>query len=152
TMVQIDTTGMVNALSPVAQVEAGFTVWPAQSPGTDGFNLNSGGTEYFLSSNAAAEAARSAFTGASTDLIVWTLTNTSSLDTASPALTLSNKVVTVGQYGIPPAQKQPGVGTPATINTPQGYCINDTTTLLSSGQTGCWRLLNASEPAHSEVI
>src|SRR5205814_5662444 len=51
-VVHIDTTGTVNATSPVAQTEPGFTVWPAQSPGTNQFNLNNGGTEYFLSSNA----------------------------------------------------------------------------------------------------
>ncbi|MEP6997651.1 MAG: hypothetical protein ABI900_08385, partial [Betaproteobacteria bacterium] len=152
TVVHIDTTGTVNATSPVAQVEPGFTVWPAQSPGTDSFQLGANGTEYFLSSNAGDEASGTAFTGSSTNLVVWTLTNTSSLDTASPALSLSNKVLTVGQYGIPPKQKQPGSGTLATTDTPQGYCINDTTTLLFNGQTGCWRLLFGAQPAHNEVI
>ena len=151
-MVHLDTTGMVNATSPVAQVEPGFTVWPAQSPGVNSFDLTGGGTEYFLSSNAGDEAAGSAFTGSSTNLVVWTLTNTSSLDTASPALSLSTKVLTVGQYGIPPKQQQPGSGTPATISTAQGYCINDTSTLLFNGQTGCWRLLFGGQPAHNEVI
>jgi hypothetical protein len=151
TMVHIDTTGMVHATSPVSQVEPGFTVWPAQSPGTNSFNLNAGGTEYFLSSNAGDEAAGTAFTGSSTDLIVWTLSNTSSLNSASPALNLTNKVLTVGQYGIPPKQQQPGSGTLATTDTPQGYCINDTTTATIAG-VGCWRLLFTGEPAHNEVI
>ncbi|HEX7975270.1 MAG TPA: hypothetical protein VF498_12740, partial [Anaerolineales bacterium] len=57
TMVHLDTTGMVNATSPVSQSEPGFTVWPAQSPGTSSFNTTAGGTEYFLSSNAGEEAA-----------------------------------------------------------------------------------------------
>jgi hypothetical protein len=151
TMVHIDTTGMVNATSPVTQTEPGFTVWPAQSPGTNSFDLNAGGTEYFLSSNAGEEASGDAFTGSSSNLIVWALTNTSSLNTASPALDLSNKVLTVGQYGIPPKQQQPGSGTPATTDTPQGYCINDTRTATIAG-TGCWRLLFTAEPAHNEVI
>ena len=150
TMVHIDTTGMVNAKSPVAQTEPGFTLWPAQSPGAK-FNLNAGGTEYFMSSNAGEEAAGDAYTGASTDLVVWALINTSSLNSASPNLTLSNKILTVGQYGIPPQQKQPGSGTLATTDTPQGYCINDTTTTTIAG-TGCWRLLFGVEPAHDEVI
>jgi hypothetical protein len=60
-------------------------------------------------------------------------------------------VLTVGQYGIPPKQQQPGSGTPATTDTPQGYCINDTTTATIAG-TGCWRLLFTAEPAHNEVI
>jgi hypothetical protein len=151
TMVHIDTTGMVNATSPVSQTEPGFTVWPAQSPGTNSFDLNAGGTEYFLSSNAGEEASGDAFTGSSTNLIVWALTNTSSLNTPSPSLNLSNRVLTVGQYGIPPKQQQPGSGTPAILDTPQGFCINDTTTVTIAG-TGCWRLLFGAEPVHNEVI
>src|SRR5204863_838718 len=53
---------------------------------------------------------------------------------------------------IPPQQEQPGSGTAAATGTPQGYCINDTTTVLFNGQTGCWRLLFGGEPAHNEVI
>ncbi len=152
TMVHIDTTGMVNATSPVAQTEPGFTVWPAQSPGSNQFSTDNGGTEYFMSSNAGEEAAGDAFNGSSSDLIVWTLTNTSSLNTASPSLNLSNTVLPVGLYGIPPAQQQPGSGTPATTDTPQGYCINNTTTATVAGR-GCWRLLfNPPQPAHNEVI
>ena len=152
TMQHIDTTGTVNATSPVAQTEPGFTVWPAQSPGTGSFDLSAGGTEYFLSSNAGAEASGIAFTGSSTNLVVWALTNTSSLNTASPALALSTKVLSVNQYGIPPKQQQPGSGTLATTATAQGYCINDMTTLLFNGTTGCWRLLFGGQPAHNEVI
>jgi hypothetical protein len=152
TMVHLDTTGMVNATSPVAQTEPGFTVWPAQSPATSSFNLNASGTEYFLSSNAGDEAAGTAFTGSSTNLIAWTLTNTSSLDSPSPSLNLTNKVLDVNQYGIPPKQRQPGSGTLATTDTPQGYCINNTTTTLFNGAVGCWRLLFGAQPAHNEVI
>jgi hypothetical protein len=151
----IDTFGAVNVPSDAGSTQPGFTVWPAQSPGTSFFNLNAGGTEYFLSSNATDEATHpvAGFGGThtSTQLVVWTLTNTSSLD-STPALSLSNKVLTVSQYAVPPKQQQPGSGTLATTNTPQGNCINDTTTLLFNGQTGCWRLLFGSEPAHNEVI
>jgi hypothetical protein len=83
--------------------------------------------------------------------VVWALTNTSSLNTASPAVTLSNRVLAVNQYAIPPKQQQPGSGTLATTDTPQGYCINDTTTVTIAG-TGCWRLLVGAQPAHTEVI
>jgi hypothetical protein len=152
TMVHIDTTGMVNATSPVAQTEPGFTVWPAQSPGSNQFNTDNGGTEYFMSTNAAEEAAGDAYNGSSSDLIVWSLTNTSSLGTASPSLSLSNNVLSVGLYGIPPKQQQPGSGTPAITDTPLGYCINNTTTMTIAGR-GCWRLLfNPPAPAHNEVI
>ncbi len=156
TMAHIDTSGMVNAPSQAGSTQPGFTVWPAQSPGTGSFNTSSGGTEYFLSSNAADEATNPVTgvggTHTSTQLVAWTLTNTASLNTASPSLSLSNKVLTVNQYAIPPKQQQPGSGTLATTATPQGWCINDTTTLLFNGQTGCWRLLFAGQPAHNEVI
>ena len=138
----------------------GFTVWPAQSPGTNSFNLNAGGTEYLLSSDAGDEAQCNSGTvctggtGTSTDLLLWTLTNTSSLNSASPALSLSNKVMTVGQYGIPPRQKQPGAGSPPGVDVPQGMCLNDETTLLFNGQSGCWKLLvgAAAHAAGSEVV
>ncbi len=155
TMVHIDTSGMVNAPSDAGPTQPGFTVWPAQSPATQ-FDTDNGGTEFFLSSNAADEATHpvAGFGGnyTSNQLVVWTLKNTSSLNSASPALALSNQILTVGQYAIPPKQQQPGSGTLATVATPQGYCINDTTTLLFNGQTGCWRLLFGGQPAHNEVI
>jgi hypothetical protein len=150
TVAHIDTTGMVNATSPVVQTEPGFTVWPAQSSANQ-FNSDAGGTEYFLSSNAGDEASGTAFTGSSTNLIAWTLTNTSSLN-GVPSLNLTNKVLNVGLYGIPPKQQQPGSGTLATTDTPQGYCVNDTTTVLFNATVGCWRLLFVGQPAHNEVI
>jgi hypothetical protein len=84
--------------------------------------------------------------------VVWTLSNTSSLNSATPALTLSNKILTVNQYGVPPKQTQPGSGSAPTATTPQGMCINDTSTTLFNGQTGCWRLLFGAEPQHNEVV
>jgi hypothetical protein len=59
--------------------------------------------------------------------------------------------LTVGQYALPPKQQQPGSGTPPTTDTPQGFCINDTATVITAG-TGCWQLLFVGEPAHDEVI
>ncbi|HEX8940759.1 MAG TPA: hypothetical protein VF763_11425 [Candidatus Limnocylindrales bacterium] len=154
TMVHIDTSGMVNAPSDAGSTQPGFTVWPAQSPGTSSFDLNAGGTEYFLSSNAADEATHpvAGFGGtyASNQLVVWALSDTSSLATSSPSLALSNRLLPVGTYAIPPKQQQPQSGTAPGTTTPQGHCINDTTTLLFNGQTGCWRLL-VGAPG-SEVI
>lgn len=156
TMVHIDTFGLVNVPSDAGSTQPGFTLWPAQSPGSNSFNLDNGGTEYFLSSNAADEATRpisgTGGPGSSNQIVVWTLANTSSLNAASPSLTLSNKVLVVGQYAIPPKQQQPGSGTPPTTDLPQGRCINNTATVLFNGQTGCWRLLFGGEPAHNEVI
>src|SRR5207244_1106079 len=63
----------------------------------------------------------------------------------------SNRLVGSETYALPPKQKQPGSGTLATMDTPLGFCINDTTTVTVAG-TGCWRLLFGAEPAHNEVI
>src|SRR5205823_14413529 len=94
-------------------------------------------------------------TRTSNQLVAWTLTNTASLNTATPAVAISNRILTVGQYGVPPKQQQPGSGTLAdkstTPDVAQGDCINDTTTVLFNGQTGCWRLL-VGPPPHAEVI
>jgi hypothetical protein len=159
-MQHIDTYGMVNLPSDdPSNTQPGFTVWPAQTPGSGNFQLANKGTEYFLSSTAADEAthpvAGSGGNYTSTKIVEWTLSNTASLDT-SPALSLSNRVITANQYALPPKQHQPGYGTLAdkttTPDVAQGDCINDTTTLLFNGQTGCWRLLFGTEPSHTEVI
>ena len=156
TMLHLDTSGTVNAPSESGSTQPGFTVWPAHSPAANSYDVSGGGTEYFLSSNAADEAQKpisgSAGTRTSTQLVVWSLTNTSSLDSASPSLSLTNKVLAVGQYGVPPKQQQPGSGTTPGVDVPQGQCINDTTTQLFNGQIGCWRLLFGAQPAHNEVI
>ena len=106
---QFDTIGAVNG-------NPGFTVWPATTPGNQ-YAADLGGTEYFLSSDAAAEANG---TGSSTDLIVWAFTNTQSLNTASPALSLSNSVLTVNPYAIPPKAEQKAG------DFPLGQCLNNT--------------------------
>jgi len=153
--VHIDTTGLVPAASDAGPSQPGFTVWPAQSPGSSSFNRANGGTEYFLSSNAADEATHpKAGTGGnytSNQVVVWTLTNTSSLESNSPAVHLGVKLLNVNQYAIPPRQTQPGSGVLATQVAPQGFCINDTTTATIAG-VGCWKLLFNGEPAHNEVV
>jgi hypothetical protein len=73
---------------------AGFTVWPAQSPAGN-YELANGGTEYFMSS-------RAVFTdsGVSDSMLTWAITNSSSLDTATPALSLNVGQTTVLPYAI----------------------------------------------------
>jgi hypothetical protein len=154
----IDTSGMVNAPSEAGSTQPGFTLWPSQSPGTSQFSLANNGTEYFMSSNAADEAQKpvsgTAGTRTSSQLIVWTLSNTASLNTATPALGLSNKILTVGQYGVPPKQHQQGAGTLPDTTVPQGHCLNDEATQLFNGQFGCWRLLvgATAHAAGTEVV
>jgi hypothetical protein len=144
TIQHIDTSGMVAAPSDAGATQPGFTLWPAQSSQGQ-FNTKDNGTEYFLSSNAADEAQKPVSgapgTRTSKQLIVWSLTNTASLNTASPAVSLGNNILAVGQYGVPPRAQQPGSGTAPTTDTPQGFCLNNETTLLFNGQTGCWTLL-----------
>jgi len=110
---QFDTTNTVHG-------QPGFTMWPATSP-AGAYEAGAGGTEYFLSSNAADEAtcpSGCSGPGTSTELVVWALTNTSSLN-SSPALALSNTVLSVGQYGIPPKSDQKAG------DFPLGQCLND---------------------------
>ena len=156
TVQHLDTSGLVNAPSETGSTQPGFTLWPAQSPGTGSFSTDAGGTEYFMSSNAADEATKpiSGTTGprTSNQIVVWTLSNTASLNSGSPALGLSNKVVSVGQYGVPPRAMQPGAGRAPTTSVPQGFCLNDETTSTIAGVVGCWNLLvgatvhNATKP------
>jgi hypothetical protein len=160
TMQHIDTSGMVNAANQEgAATQPGFTVWPAQSPAGQ-FSSDNGGTEYFLSSNAADEAQEPVSGGAgpltSDQLVLWTLTNTSSLNSASPAAHLTSKVIdNVDPYAVPPKQQQPGAGTAPGVNAPQGHCLNDTTTqlnpvLFGPNVFGCWKLLVGAP--FSEVV
>jgi len=154
-VVHLDTSGLVDAPSDAGATQPGFTVWPAQSPGTGSFETANGGTEYFMSSNAADEATHPvAGTGGdyeSNQIVVWTLANTSSLNTATPSLSLTNRLVPVNEYAIPPKQHQPGSGMAPGVAVPQGHCINDIATATIAG-LGCWRLVFGAEPSHTEVV
>jgi hypothetical protein len=104
---QFDTTGADSG-------NPGFTIWPATSSPNQ-WATAGGGTEYFLSSNAAEEANG---TGTSSRLLLWSITNTASVD-SSPALSLSSAAMTVHPYALPPkADQKPG-------DFPLGQCLND---------------------------
>src|SRR6185369_11629930 len=94
---------------------AGFTVWPAQTPGNQ-FNTENGGTEFFLSSNAVFSNS-----GTSTTILLWKMRNTSSLNSTSPSPTLVLSTVGVDTYAVPPRALQPAG------NRPLSDCIADTT-------------------------
>lgn len=103
---QFDTHGMDNGNS-------GFTVWPATAPAGNNSSAN-GGTEYLMSSNAADEAhgdGSQAGPRQSNQLLVWTLANTSSLNT-TPSLTLTHRTLPVGLYVVPPRSEQKAGPTP----------------------------------------
>lgn len=102
-----------------------FTAWPAQSPGTQ-YNTDNGGTEYLLSSLAVFEDS-----GESDQLLVYSLTNTKSLNTATPALGFNVGVLGTQKYGVPPSSNQKTAG-----NTPLRDCLADTTTNCFSAIAG----------------
>ena len=149
----LDTFASVNVMTGETPSikQPGFTLWPAQSPGTTSYALDAGGTEYFLSSNAADEATHPVSgTGGnytSSQIVLWALTNSSSLDAPTPSISLTNTILAVGQYALPPKADQPGSGSAPTTATPQGYCLNDETTVTIAG-TGCWKLL-VSQAIHA---
>jgi hypothetical protein len=119
-MQQFDTVGLDGG-------NPGFTIWPAVSPA----GIYAPDTEYFLSSNAAEEANGS---GTSNDVLVWALTNTSSLDT-TPALALSHASLNASTaYSVPPKSDQKAGSIPL------ADCLNDRTTKSPLWRgAGCWR-------------
>jgi hypothetical protein len=120
---QIDTHGTVGGNS-------GFTLWPATAPAA----MFARGTEYFLSSTAADEAhgdGSQVGPRSSTQILVWTLGNTASLN-STPALALSHKALGVGLYVVPAGSEQPAG------NTPVADCLNKKScapNLLGPGNT-----------------
>ena len=112
---QIDTHGMDNGNS-------GFTLAPAQAPPGGAQESKAGGTEYFLSSNAADEAhgnGTAVGPRQSNQILVWALTNTASLN-GTPSLTLRHTTLRVGTYAFPSPSKQKKGPTPLRD------CLNDT--------------------------
>ena len=85
--------------------QGGFTLAPALASGTN-FATAAGGTMYFLSSNAAEEATGVPGGTSSTHILVWSLTNTSSLASATPTLALHHAALTVAKYAPPPPSNQ----------------------------------------------
>jgi hypothetical protein len=80
--------------------QGGFTAWPAQSSPAS-FDASNGGTAYLVSSTAGDGSETGNTTGGSDKMVVWALTNTSSLD-STPDLGLQQAVVTTIPYVLPP--------------------------------------------------
>jgi hypothetical protein len=109
----------------------GFTVWPAIS--TDGiYDAAHSGTENFLSSLAVFST-----DGTASQILQWMISNTSSLNSPTPAVALSARAINVATYGVPPRSDQ------ETGDYPLGQCLSDSTIATPFG-TGCWRYLFAS--------
>jgi hypothetical protein len=92
----------------------GFTMWPAESP-AGSYATQNQGTEYFLSSMAADESGNHG--GGATDISLWKLSNTRSLN-STPALTLQVRVLPSEGYSFPPDANQK-VG-----SVPLAKCLN----------------------------
>jgi hypothetical protein len=122
---QIDTHMLDNGNS-------GFTLAPSEKPGGGGESA-AGGTEYFLSSNGADEAHGNGVavsSRTSNQVLVWGLSNTSSLKT-TPTLRLNHTAVTVGQYSQAPQSEQKAG------QHPLGECLNsDPCALFLNGVQG----------------
>lgn len=91
----------------------GFTVWPAQS-----VNAKSGGsgdTEFLLSSLAVFSPDNT-----SNQILLWSISNTASIDAAVPNLQLKVTPITTDMYSVPPMASQ------KTGNTPLRDCIANT--------------------------
>jgi hypothetical protein len=91
-----------------------FTVWPAISPGSQ-YDTDFGGTEYLMSSDAVFFDS-----GTSSEIWVWSVTNTSAIDTTPLALVLNVAPVGVKQYAVPTTRITQKAG-----NTPLRDCVAD---------------------------
>jgi hypothetical protein len=110
----------------------GFTVWPAISPaGQYAADKRGGGVEYFLSTIAGDGSETGNPTGTARRIGLWALTNTDSLDSSSPSLSITSRLINSQTYVFPPTSDQkPG-------DIPLGECLNDTSDLFGPG-LGCW--------------
>jgi len=91
--------------------QRGFTVRPAWSRPAS-WERGRGGTEYLVSSTAGDGSETGNMTGESTDMVVWALTNTSSLSASPPDLELHQVVKPTIEYQLPPLSLQKEGPTP----------------------------------------
>ena len=116
----------------------GFTVWPATSNAGD-YASDRGGTEYFLSTIAGDGSETGNPTGTARRIGLWALTNTSSLNTATPAVGITSRLINSQDYVYPPlANQKPG-------DIPLGDCLNDNAGTFFG--LDCWFALFFDPPA-----
>ncbi|MEO6579304.1 MAG: hypothetical protein ABIO99_10460 [Candidatus Limnocylindria bacterium] len=96
---------VVSFFEPILAEGYAYSVQPATTPPGAAYASEGNGTEYFLSALD--------FNGNTDNRIaVWALSNTASLATASPSVTLTNHVIASETYGQPPAVIQKDGPTP----------------------------------------
>ncbi len=94
---------------PLAEGQS-YTLQPATTPPGGAHETINGGTEYFMS--ALQFGGTSAVTNVDNRIAVWAVTNTSSLDSTTPSLQLTNVIVDSEAYAQPPAAEQAPGPTP----------------------------------------
>ena len=99
---------------------AGFTVYPAKTPAGGKYESAAGGTEYFLSS---------VFDTTANQLGLWAISNTSSLSTTAPSLTLTDTLINSQPY------TQPSSAIQKAGSYPQGTAGGFPEERLDSGDT-----------------
>ena len=114
TVQHIDTSGLVDAPSETGSTQPGFTLWPAQSPGTGSVQHGRGWYRVLheLERRGRGDEAHLRHPGprTSNQIVVWTLSNTASLNRGSPALSLSNRWGQRGSVRRAARAMQPGAG------------------------------------------
>ncbi len=130
---------MVSFENPVLGPFKSFTVWPAISPKGQA-SAASGGTEFFLSSTLGDGSETGNFAPSEDRIGVWAITNTSSIDSATPNLRLSNKLIEADTYVLPPKATQKDGPTPLRD------CLNDTADTFGPG-VPCGLALFGEPPA-----
>lgn len=134
TVVQFDTADP----SVLLDGHPGFTVWPATNPPGQAVS-DDGGAEYLLSSVAVFSNG-----GSDSRLRIWALTNTQSLNSSTPALSLITNVINTQTYAVPPKSGE------MAGNFPLGQCLDDSTIATPFG-TGCWRFFFVAGGPFNEV-
>jgi hypothetical protein len=128
-----------NAAWRVREGEPGFTLWPALAAGTQ-FETDDGGSNYFVSSNAVFDDAN----GDSQEIIVWALSNTASLNSASPSLSLNHTIVPSLRYAVPANSVQKSGPFPL------GECLNDKAHSIGPGMN-CGKFLFGLKPQNVSI-
>jgi hypothetical protein len=136
-VVQFDTGGLAPAL-PFGL--PGFTVWSALSPGRE-FGDDDHGSEFALSSLAVFSD-----TGDFNQLVLWSLSNTRSLDAPTPSVVLNAGLVDTQDYAVPPSSVQrPG-------DFPLGQCLADGAFQVTPTLKGCWRFFVGAGGPFTEFL
>jgi hypothetical protein len=134
---------IVNFNAPTLGKFRSFTVWPATAPEGQDSTANNG-TEFLLSSTLGDGSETGNFAASEDRIGLWSLTNTRSLDAATPDLRLQNRLIKGDTYTLPPKATQKDGPTPLKD------CLNDRTDRFGEG-LGCWALFVDAEPTEEEV-